>query len=235
MSENKETLYIIQKIESFQSEEKRDVIEESRRKLKFRRNLIEENNNSLVLLNEFNKFLETHHLIKSELNEYDQETQEFMDFVLNDRIKKELTYKFIVNLNSKYLMLSFPECSKRLIYKNFILFKTTIKNIENEMINYLIFIKNSEVMKSVDLSTNIHCYLKINPAYNFVNEIIEKFSYSDKLRLYRIKFEYREEVNEYFNNCDILTGKEASYLSSNGTASDLNYILFVKDYFNRFV
>ena len=237
MSENNETFFIIQKIESLGSETKRDLetVEDSRKRHLYRKYLLEERDGSLVLLDEFNKFLEIYHFKKSELKALDIKTQEFLNFVLNNRIKKELTYKFVVNLNSQYLLFFFPECPQELLYETFILFRTTIKNIENDMINYLTFIKDSAFKKSIQLSPNIHCYVKINPKYNYVNEFIEKFSYSDEFKLYRIRFDYNREINEYINNSNILVGKDVHYLSSSGTASDLNYILFIKDYFTRII
>ncbi len=237
MSKNNETLYIIQKIENLKIERNkhRELIERPRKSYTLGRIYFEEKSSSLELLDEFSKFLERYHFEKSKLTDLDQKSKELIDFILNDRIKKELTYKFIINLNKKYQLFFFPECPIELLYKNFIFHKTTLETIENDMIAYLKFIRNSEFKKSIELSPEIHCYMKINPEYDFINKLIEKFSYSEELRLYRIIFDYWEENIEYINNCQILIGKNALYLMSSGDASDINYMLFIKDYYKRIV
>lgn len=237
MAINEKIIYIIQTIEDIRLEPKRDREFIDKRKIRYPidRYFIEKVDSSLEMMDKFKKFLEKYKLKSLELDEVKEKNKEFIQFVLKDRIKKRLVYKFIVNLNNDYQLFFFPECPKGLVYKIFIVITTTLNNIENDMIKYLTFIKNSEFRRNIELDPEIHSYIKINPKNDFINTLVEKLSFSEDKKLYRLKLDFQESEEELDIQNRILIGEEYNYLSSRGLANDLNYILVIKEYYKKVV
>ncbi len=238
MEANEETIFIIQKIDDLRLKPKSEreiIFDKGRSRHNLERYQMDRKNRSLELMDRFKRFLKEFNLKKVELEGVNEKNQELIEFILKDRIKKKLVYKHVVNLNGDYQLFFFPECPRNLVYRIFIVISTTLKNIENDMIKYLRFIKNSEFRGSLELDPEIHTYIKINPKFEFINTFVERFSFSENKKLYRIKLEPEDGEEEFNIKSTILIGDENNYLLSRGLAYDLNYILIVKEYYKKVI
>ena len=127
-------LIIVQPVEDIILEAKKEDYDYERRSI----SRIRARKDSLELLDKFNKFVEMKSL--NVLDPYKNlgETElEFINFIIKERIRKELNYKFLVDLGDDFYYLVLPECPPKFMYKNMIFFKSNLEKLEIDMIRFI--------------------------------------------------------------------------------------------------
>ena len=101
------------------------------------------------------------------------------------------------------------------------------------MIKYINKQKKDEIFNYLQLSRNIYIYKKITNEIELINNFI-KFIRTPKNGLSRISFDTIGNSSSYIEDLDILIGKNNLYASIRGESSNLEFLLFVKEYFSRY-
>ena len=222
-------LFILQPIEDMiQNPEK----EGSSYRRKVRRGY--DGESSLEMLDKFKKIAEVTSLeVLDEYNHLGVAEIEFIDFILQERIRKKLDYLFFLDLGDGFHQLFFPECPSNLLYKNMIYFKSNLERLEKDMIRFINKQKNDKIFNHYLFGPRIYIYCKVEKKIGLINEFIDHFSMTEN-DLYRIKFEIFDKSSQPIEDLAVLTGSNKHYVSIKGKASDLRFLLFVKEYFSRF-
>ncbi|MHA1328109.1 MAG: hypothetical protein ACTSRH_12435 [Promethearchaeota archaeon] len=187
---------------------------------------------SLELLNKFKKFVSLRSL--KVINPYEnlpKEELEYLDFILKDRIRKKLKYVFLVDLGSNFYLSVLPECPHYMIYRIFILFKSSLDELETNIINFINKKKKENIFSNIIFRPYITINCKIEKEVQIIRDFINLFNLS-KNGLFSIRFNTFKK-NE-LDSLRILLGKEKFYLSIDGDPSNLEFLLFIKEYFSRF-
>ncbi len=189
---------------------------------------------SLEMLDKFKKIAEVTSLeVLDEYNHLGVAEIEFIDFILQERIRKKLDYLFFLDLGDGFHQLFFPECPSNLLYKNMIYFKSNLERLEKDMIRFINKQKNDKIFNHYLFGPRIYIYCKVEKKIGLINEFIDHFSMTEN-DLYRIKFEIFDKSSQPIEDLAVLTGSNKHYVSIKGKASDLRFLLFVKEYFSRF-
>ncbi len=195
---------------------------------------IEVTEESLEVLNKFGKLTKKESLkILDVEKELEPVEMEFIKFVIESRIKKKLKYKLLVNLYNNYHYIVLPECTSNFIYQNMIFFKSDLKNLEADMIKYINIRRKEKIFKYLELKDNISIYKKIDKNIEDLNNFIKLYNPSPK-EIYRITFDSCDTYDHPINEFKILIGLNDNYVSIKGSPTDLEFLLFVKDYYPRF-
>ena len=169
-------LIILQPIEDILIEPQKEVSTYERRYVRRRY----EREASLEMLDKFNKFAELKSINVLEKFDYLGESViEFIDFIIKERIRKELKYKFIVDLGDDFYLIFLPECPSNFIYKNMILFKSNIEMLETDMIRFITKQKKDEIFNHFLLKSRISIDCKIEKNKDLIKDFINLFSISE--------------------------------------------------------
>ena len=100
-------LFIIQPIQDI-------ILDPEKEDSRYKRTIVRrgyDREDSLEMLDKFKKFVEMNSLNLLDLYKHLGETEiEFIEFILKERIRKELNYKFLLDLGDKFYHLVLPEC-----------------------------------------------------------------------------------------------------------------------------
>ncbi len=189
---------------------------------------------SLERLDKFNKFVKMESLEVLDLYKELGETEvEFIDFILKERIRKELKYKFLLDLGDGFYQIVLPDCPSNFIYKNMILFKSNLEMLETDMIRFINKQRKDEIFNHFLFKSRISIDCKIEKNIELVKDFISLFSMSNNY-LSRIIFGAVDKFSKPLKNLHLLIGVNNIYVSIDGKASNLEFLLFVKEYFSRF-
>lgn len=192
---------------------------------------------SLEKFRRFNMVVKNLNLNQKELDLGDLEAtkNEFVEFILRDRIKIRMKYKNFLSLNDKYDLFFFPECPNDLIYQTFILFSSKIDELETSIIEYIDFIRKSDIKKYIVFKPYISVYCKVNKKFNYIQDFVNHFSHLEEHDIYRIKFESSQKDENFIEYTTLLIGKPNYYISIQYNYNDLSFYLFAKDYLKKFI
>jgi len=189
---------------------------------------------SLERLDKFKKFVKMESLEVLDLYKKLGETEvEFIDFILKERISKELKYKFLLDLGDGFYQIVLPDCPSNFIYKNMILFKSNLEMLETDMIRFINKQKKDETFNHFLFKPRISIDCKIEKNIELIKDFISLFSIS-KNYLNRISFGTVDKFSQPIKDLHLLIGDNNIYVSIDGKASNLEFLLFVKEYFSRF-
>ncbi len=192
-----------------------------------------EREDSLEMFDKFKKFSKLKSLNVLDPFEHLGETEvEFIDFILKERIRKELNYKFLVDLGDGFYLLVLPECPHEFIYKTMIFFKSNLEMLEKDMIRF-INKKKDEIFNHFQLKSRVSIDCKIEKNKDLIKSFINLFSIS-KNDLHQISFGTANRSSQPLRDLEVLIGDKKIYISIEGNPSDLEFLLFVKEYYNRF-
>lgn len=197
-----------------------------------RRNYVRKD--SLELLDKFNKLVEMKNLsVLEPFKDLGETKVEFINFILKERIRKELNYKLLVDLGDEFYYLVLPECQPNLMYKNMIFFKSNIEKLETDMIRFINKQKKDGIFNYLKLKPYISINVKITNKIELIKDFINLFNISEN-NLFRISFDTVDNSSQPLNGFALLIGQNNLYASIKGESSNLEFLLFVKDYFSRF-
>jgi len=186
---------------------------------------------SLGALEEFKEFVEKMGLNPTEINKsFDDQEKSFYNFIINARIRKELRYQLHVKIKD-YHYIVLPECPQNFIYKNMILFKTSLEDLETSMIKFVNDIKKNEAFDYVDFGRSISLYLEIKSGNKIVEDFLKMFKLDDE-NIYRVNIDFE---NYRSKDVKILTSDGTNYISLGGSPTDLEFLIFAKEYFSKFI
>jgi hypothetical protein len=189
---------------------------------------------SLELLDKFNKFVEMKSLKVLDPYKNLGETElEFINFIIKERIRKELNYKFLVDLGDDFYYLVLPDCPPKFLYNNMIFFKSNLERLETDMIRFINKKKKDGIFNHFQLKPRISIDCKITNKIELIKDFIKAFNVSEN-DLYRISFGTVDDFSYTIADLQLLIGYNKVYASIDGESSDLEFLLFVKDYFSRF-
>lgn len=223
-------LIIVQPVEDIILKAKKEDYYYERRSIKMNY----DRKDSLELLDKFNKFAEMKSFnILDPYKTLGEIEVEFINFIVKGRIRKELKYKFLVDLGDDFYYLFLPDCPPNFMYKNMIFFKSNLDRLETDMIRFINKIKKDEIFKYFELQSYITINSKIANKIELINDFVNAFNVSEN-DIYRISFGTENNSSHHLDELVLLMGKNEVYASIQGEFSDLEFLLFVKDYFSRF-
>lgn len=220
-------LFIVNGIDRFKSEkEKRE-----RYKERYKHLIRKRNEDSLELLEKFKSLTNEKSInILNPEKKLEPQKKEFYDFIINERIRKKLEYRLMVEVK-EYDYFLFPECHPRWVYRNMVMFKTNINNLESSMIQFIRDRKSEEFFQYLQFKENISIYKKLDLKAEDINGFIKSFNFKD-LDLSRIIFESSDH-KEFIDQMDILIGVNDYYLSIKGSPTDLDFLISAKRYLSE--
>lgn len=223
-------LIIIQPVEDIILEAKKEDYDYEKRYV----SRIRARKDSLELLDKFNKFVEMKSLnVLDPYKDLGETEVEFINFIVKERIRKELNYNFLVDLGDDFYYLVLPECPPSFVYKNMIFFKSNLERLETDVIRFINKKKKDGIFKHLQLKRRLIIYCKIANKIELIEDFINAFNVSEN-DLYRISFDTVSNSSHPIDKLHLLIGYNKVYASINGEPSNLEFLLFVKDYFSRF-
>jgi len=144
-----------------------------------------------------------------------------------------LKYKFLLDLGDGFYQIVLPDCPSNFIYKNMILFKSNLEMLETDMIRFINKQKKDETFNHFLFKPRISIDCKIEKNIELIKDFISLFSIS-KNYLNRISFGTVDKFSQPIKDLHLLIGDNNIYVSIDGKASNLEFLLFVKEYFSRF-
>lgn len=236
-SKDEEKIFILHRIDKLYSDsndfDKSDVVDRNITSKSRRRESKEIN--SLEKFRRFKMLAKNLNLNELDLGDLEGAKKEFFEFILSDRIKIRMKYKTFLSLNDKYDLFFFPECPKEYVYQTFIVFTSNIDELETSIIEYIDFIRKSDIKKYLMFKSNIHIYCKVNNKYKYIQDFVNHISHSEDYDVRRIKFETDQGDKSFMENSSFLIGKSNYYVSITHNYNDLSFYLFTKEYFKKFI
>jgi len=213
------------------------ILEPKKEESRYNRTIVRrvyEREDSLERLDKFKKFVKMESLEVLDPYKHLGETEvEFFDFILKERIRKKLNYKFLLDLGDGFYQIVLPNCPSNFIYKNMILFKSNLEMLETDMIRFINKQKNDKTFNHFLFKPRISIDCKIEKNIELIKDFISLFSIS-KNDLSRIIFDTVDKFSQPIKDLHLLIGDNNIYVSIDGQASNLEFLLFVKEYFSRF-
>lgn len=213
------------------------ILEPKKEETRYNRTIVRrvyKREDSLERLDKFKKFVEMESLEVLDPYKHLGETEvEFFDFILKERIRKKLNYKFLLDLGDGFYQIVLPNCPSNYIYKNMILFKSNLEILETDMIRFINKQKKDKIFNHFLFKPRISIDCKIEKNIELIKDFISLFSIS-KNDLSRIVFGTGDKFFQPIKDLRLLIGDNNIYASIDGEASNLEFLLFVKEYFSRF-
>lgn len=189
---------------------------------------------SLEMLDKFKKFAKINSLdILDPFKNLGDTEIKFLDFILKERIRKDLKYKFLIDLGDNFYHIVLPDCPTNFIYKNMILFKSNLEMLETDMIRYINRQKKDKIFNHFILKSRITINCKIEKNIDLIKDFIDLFSIS-KNDIERIVFDIVGKLSQPIEDVQLFKGNIDIFVSIDGNPSNLEFLLFVKEYFSRF-